>query len=107
MTEPTPGELMRRLQDNTAYLDRIAAQLQADRDRADLRYVPRVEWVEARKGISERIGDVAGDVAELKTNSEDDRKFRRQTMVLMLLAVFSAVLSAAVTFTIFFLGGPT
>jgi hypothetical protein len=95
--EPTLGEVMRRLDDVFARLDRTLAQMQQDRDRGDQRYVPRVEWVEARKGIDDRFKDVIGDVGDLKLERTSDTTFRRQVLLAVCIAAFSAVVSIAVT----------
>jgi hypothetical protein len=106
MSEPTPGEIMRRLEDNTAWLNRISAQLREDRDRADLRYVPRVEWIEARGRIGERIEDVAGDVEDLQTESRSAAAFRRQSLLLFAIAAFSGVVAVAIAAIGLFFGSP-
>lgn len=104
MSEPTPGELLRRLEDNTAYLNRISTQVREDRDRADMRYVPRVEWVEARRGIGDRIDDVADDVADLKRRGDADAGFRRQVLLAFAVAAFSALVSVAVAIIVLVFG---
>ena len=107
--EPTPGEVMRRLEDNTAQLNRIAAQMQTDRDRADLRYVPRGEWIEGRRADQGFIKDVAADVAEIKVNAEDDAKekksFRNQIIVGFLVVLATSFGSLIVALIVLLLSG--
>lgn len=106
MSEPTPAEIMRRLDDNTNTLNRILAQLREDRDRADMRYVPRVEWIEARGRIGERIDDVADDVEDLKTDGRQAAAFRRQSLLLFSIAAFSGVIAVAIAAIGLFFGSP-
>lgn len=96
MSEPTPGEIMRRLDANTSQLMELARQFREDRDRADQRYVPRVEWVEARKGIADRIDNVVEDVVELKAKSKDQAAFQRQVLLALAVAAFSAFVSVCI-----------
>jgi hypothetical protein len=95
--EPTLGEVMRRLDDVFARLDRMLTQMQQDRDRGDQRYVPRVEWIEARKGIDDRFRDVIGDVSDLKVDRASDTNARRQVVLSIGLAAFAALVSIATT----------
>jgi hypothetical protein len=101
---PTPAEIGRRLDGISAQLSELAAQMRTDRDRGDVRYVPRVEWVEARKGITDRIGDVASDVADLKRTEDADKAFRRQILLAVSVAAFSALISVAVSVAGFVVG---
>jgi len=77
----------------TAQLDRLANQIQQDRDRADIRFVPRGEWREGRETDRSRVIDIAADVADLKKQAEADRTFRRQVLLGVALAAFSAIIS--------------
>lgn len=93
MAEPTLGEVMRRLDANTQQLAEITRQMREDRDRADMRYVPRVEWVEARRGVDERFKNVEGDVVDLKNEKRDEKRGRTAFQR----AVIVAVCTSAVT----------
>jgi hypothetical protein len=98
MSEPTPGEIMRRLDEIANRLDRTASQLQTDRDRADLRYVPRGEWVEGRRADQGLIKDVVKDV-------EDITGFRRQITVITIGAALSSFGALAVAIIMLILSG--
>lgn len=100
MSEPTPGEIMRRLDEIAMRLDRTASQLQQERDRADLRFVPRGEWVEGRRADQGLIKDVAKDV-------EDATAYRRQITLLAIGAMFSGFAGLAIAVVMLLLsGGP-
>lgn len=96
-SEPTLGEVMRRIDDIALRLDRTLTEMKQDRDRGDQRYVPRVEWVEARRGIDVRFADVTGDVTDLKMDRSGDTTWRRQVLLAVGIAAFSALVSLAVT----------
>ena len=98
MSEPTLGEVMRRLDEVASRVDRTASQLQTDRDRADMRYVPRGEWVEGRKADQGLIKDVAKDVDDMVSN-------RRQITLLALGAAFSGFAALAVAVVMLILSG--
>lgn len=105
----TPGELMRRLDENTAELKRIADQLRQDRDRYDLRYVPRAEWVESRRADQRSIDAVAKDVEELQraeeTRETEARGQRRQMTVGLIVCAAGTFGSLMVALVMLLLSG--
>lgn len=105
----TPGELMRRLDDNTAELKRLSAQLREDRDRYDMRYVSRPEWVEARRSDQQQIEAVARDVAEIQTAEQvkeaEQRGSRRQMTVGLIVCAAGTFGSLVVAIVMLLLSG--
>jgi hypothetical protein len=105
MSEPSPGEIMRRLDEIATRIDRTASQLQTDRDRADLRYVPRGEWVEGRRADQGLTKDVAKDVAELRASKSADLTFRRQFTIALVGVALSSFASLAIALILLILSG--
>lgn len=104
MTEPTLGEIMRRLDDIASRMDRTASQLQNDRDRADIRFVPRGEWKEGRETDRGKIADVEKDVEELKAGNAARAAERRQFMFGLALTAITSVAGLLTALTVLFLG---
>lgn len=96
MTEPTPGEIVRRLDEIASWMDRTSAKLDEFRNWAERLYVPRMEWVEARRAINERIDNIADDVKTLQGHEDAGATFRRQVLLALAVASFSAFVSVAI-----------
>jgi hypothetical protein len=95
---------MRRLDATSAQLASLAAQMQTDRDRADLRFVPRGEWVEARRADQGLVKDVAKDVDELKTKDVSNANSRRQFLFGLALTAVSSLAALVTALAVLFLG---
>lgn len=94
--DPTPAELWRRLEDVLRRFEDVAKDVREFRNWAERLYVPRMEWVEARKVFDERIGNVAGRVKDLEDDSDDNRTFRRQVLLALSVAAFSAFVAVTI-----------
>jgi hypothetical protein len=105
MSEPTPGEIMRRLDTNTTQLSELSRQFREDRDRADIRYVPRGEWVEGRRADQGLVKDVGKDVQELKDMNVANVAFRRQFTVALVATALSSFGALAVAIILLILSG--
>jgi hypothetical protein len=110
-SQPTLGEVMRRLDDTSSQLARLADQMRTDRDRADMRFVPRGEWVEGRRADQGRIAETEKDVVEIKgketAREQADTTWRRQILLAFAVAAFSGIVSVAVAIAGLILGkGP-
>lgn len=101
---PTLGEVMRRLDATAAQLAALASQMQTDRDRADMRYVPRGEWVEGRRADQGLIKDVSKDVEELKAKEVSNTASRRQFMFGLALTAITSVAGFLTAMTVLLLG---
>lgn len=108
MSEPTPGELMRRLDDVARRFEDTVKEVREFRSWAERLYVPRGEWVEGRRADQLKVTEVVGDVLELKQKAQSDVTWRRQVLLAFAIAAFSAVVSVALFVATFVLGkGPT
>lgn len=105
MSDPTPGEIMRRLDEVASRVELAGRKIDEFRNWAERLYVPRGEWVEGRRADQLRIGEVEKDVLSLQEKGKDDATFRRTALVMFAVAAFSGFISAAVAVALFFLGG--
>lgn len=105
----TPGEIMRRLDETTSELRGIAAQIREDRDRYDMRYVARAEWVEGRRADQRSIDSIAKDVAELQAAEQakeaEARGQRRQLTVGLIVCAAGTFGSLTVALVMLVLSG--
>lgn len=103
---PTPGEIMRRLDDVVKRFEDISKDVREFRSWAERLYVPRGEWVEGRRADHLRTVEIAGDVGELKAKAEADAlaaqateratlAWRRQVLLAVAIAAFSGFVSVA------------
>jgi hypothetical protein len=96
MSDPTPGEIMRRLDEVSASLLRIVAEIASDRKRAEQLYVLREAWGLARAADQSKVHEVEKDVEGLKKDRDGDLTYRRQIMLALAIASFSAIISVAI-----------
>jgi len=96
MTDPTPGEIMRRLDEVAAQMLRILAEIASDRSRAEQLYVLREAWSLAREADRGHVHDLEKDVEQLKTDRDGDLTYRRQILLALAVASFSAIVSTAI-----------
>ncbi len=112
---PTPGEIMRRLDDVVRRFEDVSKDVREFRNWAERLYVPRGEWVEGRRADQGYIKDVAKDVEELKsdrataaqdakTKAASDLSFRRAITVAVIAAALSGVISVVVLLSNIFFG---
>lgn len=101
---PTPGEIMRRLDDVVRRFEDVSKDVREFRSWAERLYVPRGEWVEGRRADQLRTTEIAGDVGDLKKQRETDATWRRQMLLAFAVAAFSAVVSVALFIATFVLG---
>jgi hypothetical protein len=87
---------MRRLDEVAAQLLRIVAEIATDRSRAEQLYVLREAWALARAADERHVNEVEKDVDQLKKDREADVTYRRQIMLALAVASFSAIVTAAV-----------
>lgn len=85
-------------------IDRLANQIQTDRDRADMRYVPRGEWVEGRRADQGLVNDVSKDIAELKANEVAAAASRRQFLFGLALTAITSVAGFLTALAVLLLG---
>jgi hypothetical protein len=96
MTEPTPGEMMRRLDEVAAQMLRILAEIASDRKRAEQLYVLREAWALARDADKGRVHEVEKDIDQLKKDRDGDLTYRRQILLALAIASLSAIVSTAI-----------
>ncbi len=73
----TSGEMLRALQAITGTQQAMTAEIKELRAEIGRTYVPRGEWVEARKGDGRRMAAVEADVDTLQKSREGDQSWRR------------------------------
>lgn len=101
---PTLGEVMRRLDQTATQLAELATQMRNDRDRADVRFVPRGEWKEGRETDRSRVTDVAKDVDELKAKDIANASSRRQFLFGLALTAITSLAGLVTALAVLFLG---
>lgn len=84
MTDPTLGEVMRRLDETATDLAAVAADMKAERERTEKVYVRHDVWTEARRADR-------AEIAQLKKSMDDDAKWRRQVLLGLGLTALSSL----------------
>lgn len=81
MTDATPAEIMRRLDDVSRQLVDVVSQLREDRMAAAKLYVTREVHTLSRERDNAAREEVAKDVFELKTENKRNSDFKRQVIL--------------------------
>ena len=102
---PTPGEIMRRLDEVVRRFEDVSKDVREFRSWAERIYVPRGEWVEGRRADQAVVSDVAKDVVELQKKDEANTGFRRQITVVAIGAALSSFGALAVAIVLLILSG--
>lgn len=101
---PTFGEVLRNLEQIRRIVEETARAMREDRDRADLRFVPRGEWKEGRETDRSRVNDVAQDVEELKAKEVAAAASRRQFLFGLALTAITSVAGFLTALAVLLLG---
>ena len=75
---PSMGEIIRRLDQITARQERMLAEMKEDRADAAKLYVRQDVWLRERELQNAFVSDLRGDISEVNTKVNDDRKERAQ-----------------------------
>jgi hypothetical protein len=105
--QPSLGEVMRRLDEITKRFEDTVRDVREFRSWAERLYVPRGEWIEGRRADQEVVRGVSREVEDLTTRAERDGTFRRQVLLALSVAAFSAIVSVSIAVAGLILGkGP-
>jgi len=101
MADPTPAEIMLRLDHITQQLLQVVGSVDRLTTRMEESYV-RKDVYEAkhtalRADLTARDADIERDIAELKEDRKDDDKHRRQTWTAIGLTVLGVIISILVS----------
>jgi len=91
---------------NVALNSQIASSLQRTLDDVRQSAVPRREWELGRLADKAEVASVAKDVGDLQENERAWTTFKRQILLAVGVAAFSALISVGVALAGLLLGGP-
>lgn len=89
MTEPTAGEIMRRLDGTTAAQERLTFRLEKLIDDADAKYA-------TKELVNRDINEVRGDIKTINDERRRDLDWRRQASLALATAVLAALVAIAI-----------
>lgn len=95
MSEPTNGEVMRRLDEVARQLTDVANKMREDRLHAESTYVRRDVYDSDRKAEAIRGVEAQKDVDELQRHREADAQWRRQVTLALALTALTAIVTIA------------
>lgn len=113
MSDPTPGEIMRRLDEVARQLGDLAGQLREDRQHAAAIYMRQDVYMAQRQADQAVVADLAGDLISHRKSTEAsfaerdkahqaDVAFKRQAgLALAVLSITTVVNVAIALFTLF------
>jgi len=103
VTDPTPGEIIRRFEDSTkALMEKMAdltAELREDRRHTAATYVRQDVYAANERANASDRAEIRKDISEVAASLEDDRKWRRN--VSLALAGISISSMTAVALALF------
>jgi len=103
VTEPTPGEIIRRFEDSTkalaAQMADLTKELREDRRHTAATYVRQDVYAANERANASDRGEIRKDVGEVRTSLDEDRKWRRN--VSLALAGISLSSMTAVALALF------
>lgn len=102
---PTPGEIMRRLDEVVKRFEDVSKDVREFRSWAERLYVPRGEWVEGRRADMARIGAVEQDVQEIRNDNTANVGYRRQFTIALVVVALSSLASLVIALLMLFLSG--
>lgn len=103
--EPSPAEIMRRLDDVVKRFEDVSKDVREFRNWAERLYVPRGEWVEGRRADQAATKEIAEDVSELKASKQADLAYRRQFTIALIGVALSSFGALAVAIILLVLSG--
>lgn len=101
-SEPTLGEVVRRLDEVSRHLDSIVARLERRDTYIEENFVRQRVWIEARKGDQAIVANLAQDIGAIQQDRKTDQGWRRQMwLAIGTLAVTSliAIVGLIINFT--------
>lgn len=103
MTDATPAEIMRRLDDVVTKVAEVAAQMSRDRESATKLYLPRETYGADRRGDSyareadkAAVAEVAKDVGRLESENKRNADFRRLASLGFAIAAITSLVTLSV-----------
>jgi len=88
VSEPTIGEVVRRVDGLVQQVSNLVNKLDADRRRADEAYVNRGEYLEYKLRVEDRLTAQATGLTDINKDRDEDARWRRT-------AFFTAAVAAA------------
>lgn len=93
--EPSPGEIMQRLDAVAAQLAALARQLSEDRNKAEATYIRRDVYMAERQFDQAVVADLAGDIRVVREDRKVDIGWRRQASLTIAVLAISSLVSIA------------
>lgn len=90
---PTTSEMLRVMQSVIDSQKDVVSELKDLRGEIGRTYVPRGEWVEARKGDGRRMTTMEQDIEDLQKSREGDQSWRRSASLTIAVAAIGWLLT--------------
>jgi hypothetical protein len=101
VTDPTPGDMLRRFEDSTkvvsARMAELTKELREDRLLTAATYVRQDVYAANERANANERQEIRKDVSQVATTAEEDRKWRRNVSVALAGTLFSSLTAVAVT----------
>lgn len=92
-TDPTPGEIWRRIEEVSRQLAGIVGRLERRDTYIEENFVRQRVWIEARKADQGAVANLQQDIGAITKQQETDRAWRRQIGLAVALALVSSLLT--------------
>lgn len=86
MSEPTLGEVVRRLEDIAKQMAGLLAEIKGERAHVERTYLPRETYNAEKELLKASVATVAGDVADINEARKDDARWRRTASLTLAVA---------------------
>lgn len=96
MSEPTMGEVLRRLDEVSRQLLDLAGQMREDRNTAAATFVRQDVYQAQRIADQAVVADLNGDIRAVKKSHESDAGFRRQVWLTMGALAVTSLITVAI-----------
>jgi multidrug resistance efflux pump len=92
-TDPTPGEVWRKIEDVARQLTAIVDRLERRDTYIEENFVRQKVWLEARKADQAATANLQQDIGAIQKQQDADRSWRRQAGLAIALALVSSLLT--------------
>lgn len=92
-SDPTPGEVWRKIEDVARQLAGIVERLERRDNYIEENFVRQRVWIEARKADQGMVTNLHEDIGAIRRQQDADRAWRRQAGLAIALALVSSLLT--------------